>query len=327
MNGSDGMNQAKRTFVVAVEGGPDVSRPWVDAFRARLQNWTVLPLDEVSDPASVRFVVAWRHPPGALGRFTGLQAVFSLGAGVDHLLADRDLPDVPIARVVDPDLTGRMSEWVVLHVLAHHRQQARYRHQQQRTVWDDDLRQPAARDVRVGVMGLGVLGSDAARKLRILGFDVAGWSRTPKAEDGIKTYSGEQGLDGFLAHAQILVVLLPLTPDTKGVLDAALFKKLARDGYLGGPVLLNAGRGGLQVEADILRCLDDGTLHAATLDVFEKEPLSPDSPLWRHPRVTVTPHNAAVSDPAAIADLITAQVEAHGRGEPLCHVVDRAQNY
>ncbi len=122
-------------------------------------------------------------------------------------------------------------------------------------------------------------------------------------------------------------MLLPLTPDTTGILDAGLFRKLARDGYLGGPVLINAGRGGLQVEADILRCLDDGTLHAVTLDVFEKEPLAVDSPLWRHPRVTVTPHNAAVSDPAAVADLITAQVEAHGRGEPLCHVVDRAQSY
>lgn len=321
------MTQAERTFVVAVEGGPDITQPWVEAFRARLHGWTVLPLDEVSDPTGVRFVVAWRHPRGALTQFGGLRAVFSLGAGVDHLLSDPQLPEVPIARVVDPDLTGRMSEWAVLHVLARHRQQARYRRQQRDKVWDDDLRQPAARDVRVGVMGLGVLGSDAARKLQVIGFNVAGWSRTLKTVAGIRTFAGERELDGFLAHAQILLVLLPLTPVTRGILNARLFGKLARDGHLGGPVVLNAGRGGLQVEADILRCLDDGTLHAVTLDVFETEPLPTESPLWHHPGVTITPHNAAVSNYDAIADLIKAQVEACERGEPLNHLVDRVREY
>jgi glyoxylate/hydroxypyruvate reductase A len=122
-------------------------------------------------------------------------------------------------------------------------------------------------------------------------------------------------------------VLLPLTPDTTGILDATLFARLAQNGRLGGPVLINAGRGGLQHEADILRCLDGGTLMAATLDVFEREPLESESPLWRHPNVTVTPHNAALSDPAAIADLIAGQIRALERGEPLRHVVDRGRSY
>ena len=177
------------------EAGENAGQPWVEAFRARLPGWPCCRSETVR---TRRACASWRPGgirPGALAGFTGLQAIFSLGAGVDHLLADPNLPAVPIVRVVDPDLTDRMSEWVVLHVLPHHRQQARYRQQQRRSVWDDDLRQPAARDVRVGVMGLGVLGSDAALKLQILGFDVAGWSRTPKAVDGIKTFSGEQGLE------------------------------------------------------------------------------------------------------------------------------------
>jgi glyoxylate/hydroxypyruvate reductase A len=234
---------------------------------------------------------------------------------------------VPVARVVDPDLTARMGEWVLLQVLSHHRQAARHRRAQAESRWDDDPRQPAARDVRVGVMGLGTLGADAAGKLRAVGFDVAGWSRAPRDLPGIAGFAGPDGLDAFLRRTDVLVVLLPMTPDTAGMLDAALFGRLARDGRLGGPVLINAGRGGLQREADILRCLDDGTLRAATLDVFEREPLARASALWRHPAVTVTPHNAALSDPDAIADLIAGQVEALERGEPLRHAVDRARHY
>lgn len=321
------MSETDRTLVVVVGGGHKAAQPWVEAFRTRLPGWSVVPLGDTIDPARVRYVAAWRHPHGALAPFTGLRAVFSLGAGVDHLVADPQLPAVPLARVVDPDLTARMSEWVVLHVLRHHRQDRRYERQQGEVLWDDDLLQPAAKDVRVGVMGLGVLGRDAASKLRVLGFDVAGWSRTPKSLAGLHTFAGEQELDAFLAHAQVLVVLLPLTPATRGILNAQLFGKLARDGYLGGPVILNAGRGGLQIEADILHCLDDGTLHAVTLDVFETEPLPADSPLWWHPRVTITPHNAAVSNPDAVADFIAAQIRAHERGEPLSHVVDRSRDY
>ena len=321
------MSETDSTLIVAIDGGHKAVQPWVDAFRSRLPGWTVLPLGALVEPARVRYIAAWRHPLGALAPFSGVKAVFSLGAGVDHLLSDSNLPQAPLVRIVDPDLTARMSEWVVLHVLHHHRQARRYERQQIERSWDDDLHQPAAKDVRVGVMGLGVLGSDAARKLALLGFEVAGWSRSPKAVPGLRTFAGEAELDAFLAHAQILVVLLPLTPATRGILNADLVKKLARDGHLGGPIILNAGRGGLQVEADILTCLADGTLRGATLDVFNVEPLPADSPLWTHPAVTITPHNAAVSNAAAVADFIVAQIEAHDRGEPLRHVVDRSKEY
>lgn len=322
-------------LVVAVGGRREGAEPWLASFAARLPHLDVAALGDAVDPARVRYAAAWRHPHGALAGFPALEAVFSLGAGVDHLLADPALPpDLPVARVVDPDLTARMSEWVLLQVLAHHRQARRYRRQQAGSVWLDDARQPAARAVRVGVMGLGVLGIDAATKLRLVGFDVAGWSRSPRDVPGIACFAGADGpagLDAFLGRTDVLVVLLPLTPDTAGIVDAALLAKLARDGRLsgrlGGPVLINAGRGGLQREADILRCLDDGTLAAAALDVFEREPLERESPLWRHPGVTVTPHNAALSDPEAVADLIAGQILALERGEPLRHAVDRARSY
>jgi glyoxylate/hydroxypyruvate reductase len=176
-------------------------------------------------------------------------------------------------------------------------------------------------------MGFGVLGQDAARKLKMMGFDVAGWSRSPKTVDGFRVFAGEEGLESFLARTDILVSLLPLTADTRGILNRRLFGRLARDGRLGGPVLINAGRGGSQVEADIVACLDDGTLKAATLDVFETEPLPQDSPLWTHPRVTVTPHNSAVSDPEMTARYIADQIRRHEAGAPFENVVDRARGY
>jgi glyoxylate/hydroxypyruvate reductase A len=176
------------------------------------------------------------------------------------------------------------------------------------------------------MFGFGVLGQDAALKLKAMGFEVAGYSRSAKKVDGFRVYAGGE-LDDFLARTDILVSLVPLTPDTRGILGRTLFRKLARDGPLGGPVLINAGRGGLQVEADILACLDDGTLKAAVLDVFETEPLTAESPLWTHPAVTISPHNAAVSEPEATATYIVEQIRRYERGEPLRNVVDRMRGY
>jgi glyoxylate/hydroxypyruvate reductase A len=228
---------------------------------------------------------------------------------------------------VDADLTARMSEYVVLHCLMHLRRQRRHNEQQRRKIWFDDRFQPGAHEVRVGIMGLGVLGQDAARKLKVMGFDVAAWSRSPREVEDVQSFSGESGLTPFLARTDILVCLLPLTEATRGILNGSLFERLARDGKLGGPILINAGRGGLQVEADILAALEDGTLHAATLDVFETEPLPAHSPLWTHPAVTVTPHNAAMSNPDSIAEQIAEQVGAFERGEKLKNVVDPRLQY
>ena len=282
--------------------------------------------DRMGDAANVRYALVWRPPHGSLASLPALEVIFNLGAGVDHLLADPTLPDTPVVRVVLDDMTMRMSEYVVWQVLHHHRQGPLIAANQQRGIWHP-VEQWAASAVRVGIMGLGVLGEDAATKLAMLGFQVAGWSRSPKTIAGIRCYAGEEGLDPFLARSDILVVLLPLTSATRGIIDAKLLGKLAKDGPLGGPVLINAGRGGLQVESDILKCLEAGDLYAASLDVFETEPLPAESPMWHHPRVTVTPHIAADSDPRSIVTYIMGQIRRHEAGEPLAHVVDRKRGY
>ena len=301
--------------------------PWLARFAALMPGRTIVTPEALGDPAAVRYAAVWRHPPGLIARLPKLEAIFSLGAGVDHILADPRLPDVPIARIVDPDLTARMSEWVVLNCLMHLRQVRRYERQQRQSLWQGDGDQPAAGDVRVGILGLGELGRDAALKLAALGFPVAGWSASPKSISGIDCYDGPAALDALLTRSDILVCLLPLTPATRGVLNASLLAKLPRNGRLGGAILLNAGRGGLQVDADILAALASGALKGASLDVFETEPLPQSSRLWDHPAVFVTPHNAALSHPDAVARAIAEQIFAYERGEPLRHVVDRGRGY
>jgi glyoxylate/hydroxypyruvate reductase A len=284
-------------------------------------------LDESFDRESIRYALSWRHPPGALKDLPDLRVILSLGAGVDHLFADPALPDKPIARVVDPDLTNRMSEWVVMHALVHLRQLRRYEGQQRERVWEDDDQQPKAGDIQIGLLGLGVMGKDAATKLKALGFKVVGWSASPKSLPGVACFSGEDGLKRLLAQTDMLVVLLPLTEATRGIVNASLLAQLNQTGPLGGPILINAGRGGLQVEADVLAALDSGALKGASLDVFEQEPLPNDSRLWSHPAVYVSPHNAAISSPKAIAVLVARQIEAYERGESLDHVVDSRRGY
>ena len=229
-------------------------------------------------------------------------------------------------RIVDPDLTMRMSEYVALHVLMHHRRQRLYDAQQRNRLWREHD-QPPASAVAVGVMGLGVLGSDAAAVLRRLGFRVAGWSRRAGTLPGIECFHGDGGLDAFLRRIEILVCLLPSTPATAGILRLDVLRRLRRDGPAGGAWLINAGRGALQRDADILAALAEGSLAGATLDVFASEPLPAESPFWTHPRVTVTPHNAAASDPGALAANVLRQIERFESGLPLEHVIDPPAGY
>ncbi len=317
------------TLLVAVKAASENWTPsrWKDRFQMMMPDRRIaLWPDERVDPSEIRYVAAWKPPAGMLSTFPNLEIVFNLGAGVDALLADPTLPNVPIVRVATDDLTQRMSEYVLLHTLMIHRQQ-RYLDACQRDTHWSPQEQWAARALRVGVMGLGVIGADVATKLRIVGFDVAGWSFSRKALPGIACFAGQDELIVFLARTDILIVLLPLTPMTRGILDRRTFGHLARDGKLGGPWLINAGRGGLQVESDILAALDDGTLHGAVLDVFETEPLPEDHPFWRHPKITVTPHNAADSDAEAISAYVTQQINTYESGGKLNNVVDRRFGY
>ena len=303
------------------------TKAWDARFAARASDRDIrLWPERIGDPADIAYACAWKPPHGLLATFPKLKAIFSLGAGVDFLMTDPSLPQVPVVRIVDPDLTMRMSEYVALHVLMHHRRQRLYDTQQRQNLWRDHD-QAAAADVAVGVMGLGVMGRDAVAVLKRLGFKVAGWSRTPKSLPGVETFHGADGLDTFLARSEILVCLLPATPATNGILNLKLLRKLKRDGALGRAYLINAGRGALQIDADIIAALDEDTLAAATLDVFPTEPLPADSPLWSHPNVTITPHNAASSVPHALVDYVLNQIARFERGEPLENIVDRAAGY
>jgi glyoxylate/hydroxypyruvate reductase len=303
------------------------AQPWEARLRALAPQRDIrLWPDRLGDAADIAYACAWHAPRGLFARLPKLKVIFSLGAGVDHIFADPDLPGVPVVRIVDPDLTMRMTEYVLLHVLAYHRRQRLYDVQQRERLWHEHA-QPPASAVAVGVMGPGALGAAAAAALARLGFRVAGWSRAPKALPGIECFHGEAGLESFLRRSEILVCLLPATPATHGILDLKLLRKLKRDGRAGGAYLINAGRGALQVEADIVTALDEGALAGATLDVFAREPLPAASLLWRHPKVTITPHNAAFSDPHALSANVLRQIERFEAGLPLEHVVDRARGY
>lgn len=299
---------------------------WAERLRRLAPARTLRVWPDDQDLAGIRYALCWRPPAGLLARLPDLEVIFSLGAGVDAMLGDPDLPDIPLVRIVDPDLTGRMTEWVVLQVLMHHRMQRRYDESQRSKQWTP-LDQPPAGAVGVGIMGLGVLGRAAAGALRGLGFQVSGWSASPKDIAGMACFHGSGGLAPFLAGTDILVVLLPLTQDTDSMIDYTLLSGLRRTNHMGGAVLINAGRGRLQVEEDILRALADGILAAASLDVFVEEPLPPSSPFWTHHKVTVTPHVAADSDPDTICREILRQIENFEAGRPLENVVDRRRGY
>jgi glyoxylate/hydroxypyruvate reductase A len=278
------------------------------------------------NPAEIHYAAVWKPVPGELAAFPNLRVIFNLGAGVDALMADPRLPKLPLVRVAVGDLTARMTEYVVLHVLMHHRQEPYLRASQREKRWAPRFQRPAS-TISVGIMGVGTLGSDAADVLRRLGFRVSGWSQSPKAIEGVACFHGEAQLEAFLQATDILVCLLPLTPDTRHILNRKLFAKLSRSGPLGAPVLINAGRGGLQNEPDILACLDDGTLGAVSLDVFAAEPLPADSPFWTHPKVVLTPHNAADTDPDEISKYVARQIERFEAGGALENVVDPARGY
>lgn len=299
---------------------------WAAKFGEALGDYPIVRRGDDFDPAQVRYIFVWKPKADAFDGLTGLKAILSLGAGVDALLTHPNLPrDVPVVRFVDNDLSQKMSDYVVAQVTMHHRLFTRYAADQQARRWAQ-LYPPAATETTVGIMGMGVLGQHAAARLEPLGFDLRSWSRTPKAAAGVEGFAGEEQFDAFLAGTDILVNLLPLTPETRGILNAETFGKLRRK-LDGGPVIVNAARGGHQREADIARALTDGTLGAASLDVFEVEPLPQDSPLWALENCYITPHIAAISNERTGVAYFSKILKDHEAGKPLVNVVDRGRGY
>lgn len=271
-------------------------------------------------PQDVDYIVY--APSSALQDFTpygNCKAVLSLWAGVERIVGNKTLT-MPLCRMVDPGLTEGMVEWVVGHTLRHHLGMDRHI-VNPNCVWDG-ICPPLARERPVTVLGIGELGSACARALAALNFPVTGWSRTPKQVDGIRCLHGADGLAQALTGAEIVITLLPRTPETENTLNADRLALLAR-----GAVVLNPGRGALIDDDALLAALDSGQVGAATLDVFRTEPLPADHPYWAHPRVTVTPHIAADTRALTASGVIARNIQRSEQGQPLLHLVDRSRGY
>jgi glyoxylate/hydroxypyruvate reductase A len=277
---------------------------------------------EAAPSAEVDVALVANPPPGRLQGLKGLRLIQSLWAGVDRLLVDATLPaGVPIARMVDPAMNAAMAETALWAVLSLQRGFFDYARQQRERTWHQ-LPQRRADEVRVTVLGLGEMGLTAARRLVAQGYRVQGWSARPRQEPGIECVHGEYALPELLSRSDIVVNLLPLTAATRGLFDARRLALLPE-----GSSLVNLARGGHVVEADLLAALDSGRLRHAVLDVFQTEPLPVDNPFWQHPRVTLLPHAAALTDPRSAAAVAAGNVRAVMAGKVAAHLVARAQGY
>lgn len=295
---------------------------WITALHQQAPDLRIELWPEIADPATVEFALVWKHPAGELAKFPRLRCISSLGAGVDALLQDKELPaGVPLVRIVDSELKQSMAEYVCLGALMHFRQFDGYRAQQAARNWQP---RPIGHigTMRVGILGLGELGSHVAGKLAGLGFSVHGWSRSAKACQGVRSYCGDEGLAAFLAISDILVCLLPLTPATRDILNIKLFRQLPA-----GAFLINVARGEHLVEADLLAAIDSGQLSGALLDVFRQEPLPSEHPFWGHPRIGITPHSASITNPESAVLQILDNYHRTLSGQPLLNQVDPRRGY
>ncbi|HET6619781.1 MAG TPA: glyoxylate/hydroxypyruvate reductase A [Dongiaceae bacterium] len=309
-----------RTLLFAAAG--ERAESWAEAFAEVAPEIHFQPHRPGQDVSDIPYCLVWRAAPGLWPAMKSVKIVFGLGAGVERLLADPDLPrNVPLVRMVDPELTRGMVEYVLWQCLFHHRKVWELEAAQSCATWRPHT-YPAPWDRTIGIMGLGELGAAAAAKLVEFGFQVRGWSRSAKSVPKVESFFGADQLPAFLAKSEILVCLLPLTPETRGILGAPLFAQLPR-----GASLVNAGRGGHLVEADLSAAMASGQIAAATLDVFETEPLPDDHPFWSTERLYITPHNASITDPRSAAWRIARQIARFEAGERLESVVDRARGY
>lgn len=314
------MHDGKPVLLFACEGIR--AEDWLAPIRAALPEVEVWAWPDAPDAAAVDFGFAWNNAPGFWRQFPNLRAIFGLGAGVDRLMADATLPgNVPVVRMLDPELAIGMSEFTLMRVMHHHRLMHRYEQQQLEPVWRP-VRPPLARDRVVGVMGLGEMGGRCALDLLQARFQVRGWSRRPRELPGVSCFNGDDQLAAFADGCEILVCVLPLTPATKGVLNAALFDRLAP-----GACLISIGRGPHLVEADLLAALASGQIEAATLDVFAAEPLPRDHPFWTHPAIRVVPHSAAFTYPETAATALAENIRMMLNGQQPEGVADRRVGY
>jgi glyoxylate/hydroxypyruvate reductase A len=311
----------------AAQLDPAEAQAWQEALRSAApgHEWIVYAAGRRDDDIVQADVAVVANPqPGSLSRVRGLRLIQSLWAGVDRLMADATVPaQVPLARMVDPAMTAAMVQSALWAVTALHRGFFTYARQQQQAQWVQHP-QRRADEVQVLVLGLGTMGAAVSAALAAQGYGVTAWRRRegPPGSSGVRVLHGAQGLEAGLAMAEVVLNLLPLTRHTRGLIDAGFLGRMKA-----GAALVNFGRGGHVVEADLLAALDAGSLAHAVLDVFASEPLPPDHPFWQHPRVTVLPHVAALTDLRSAADVVASNLARLQAGQPLLHLVDRARGY
>jgi len=294
----------------------EAAHPGLDVRIARPEDGAV-----DGDPDEVRYALVWKPPHGFFARFPNLALVINLGAGVDALVARDDLPDVRITRLSDPHMGRMMASFVLFCVLRHAREIPTFERAQRQGRWHY-VHPRVADEIKVGVLGLGELGAAAAVELARQGFDVHGWSRTEKTLEGVTCVHGMEALPGFLSGTEILVVMLPLTGETRGLLNAERLALLPR-----GAKFINVARGAVVDEAALIAALRSGQISEATLDVFEVEPLPPESPLWGMDNVLVTPHLASIAIPRTAAPQIAENIRRLEAGEPVLNRVDPRRGY
>ena len=307
--------------IVLISASQDIAQ-WRESFAALLPGVELRHWPDIGDADEIDMAIAWKAPEGALKSLPKLRLICSLGQGTDHLFRFDDLPPgVPITRLVDDSMRRQMTAYVIAAVTRRLCRMADYGPYQAEGEWHPLAAYDPA-ETTVGVLGLGALGRDVADKLVSLGFDVRGWSRNPAFIPGVECFTGKRSLAEMLGPCDMVCCLLPLTTETRGILDGIAFAAMKPGVYL-----INSARGGHVVEADLLAALKSGHLDGATLDVFEEEPLAADSPLWDHPKVTVTPHISAVTLVHSCAEQIAENYRRMKAGHPLLHVVDPARQY
>lgn len=294
---------------------------WKKIISERSPDLKVYVWPECDRKEDVDCAIAWNHPLGSLKEFPNLRLISSMGAGVDHILRDTSIDSsVRITRIVDDGLTMPMTNYVLMAVLNYHKQFFKYLADKENKIWDQQLNPEI--DLTVGILGLGVLGTDVAEKLHMLGFNVKGFSNSRKFVEGVESYAGEGELDDFLRKINTLVCMLPLTAGTRNMLNIDFFRKMNR-----GSILINVARGALLVEEDLLKAMDEGIISSAFLDVFQKEPLPKDHPFWDHPNIYLTPHIASVTNPGAAIPQILENYSLLQKGKPLKNEIDRIKGY
>lgn len=308
-------------MTILYKADPERGQQWAKHFAQKAPDVTFRVWPDIGDPAAVRYLAAWQPPADVMRTFPNLEVIFSVGAGIDQFDLSGVPPHVEVVRMTEPGIVEGMVEYVTQAVLTIHRDLFDYAAQQRERVWRE-MPVRAASTRRVGVLGLGMLGTAVLKTLRLFGFDCAGWSRSPHEIEGVECHAGIESLDTFLARTDILVCLLPLTDATRGLIGKHVFETLPK-----GASFINVGRGPQVIQQDLLDALDSGHLHAAILDVTDPEPLPPTHPFWTHPRVRLTPHIASATRPETAVDVVLENLRRHRAGERMIGAIDRTRGY